>query len=162
MNAESRLQLLWAGAAALLLAGLVWGAFSIQNAGNDRARIERKLADIVKLQKMAARRQYLDEAVRLCAESSKGKPAAIAEVVKSFGGDPLPEVREREPEESAEGWMVHRADIAWSGLPLEKLAEVITRVEALRPPWRVVECSIQSSTQPGSAQVKLLVESLGH
>lgn len=161
MNDRLIRTVLWGTAAVALAAGVGLTAGTLRERGAIAARLARKLADLSALQTLQAQGERHERMVAAFEGLENPHPESLPELVKSAFPGETAEVRGQEPKPVIPGWTARRAEVNFSNVRYDRLAEFIAMLESKRPPWRVMECAIRASRQGGDVgQVRLALESL--
>jgi len=145
------------GAAALALA---FTAYTLGQAPGLRQQIARRQADLVRLQTLAGEQAVDRAALDALAAAGAGAPA-LPDLIKSVLPGTKVDLHERETQRLIEGWSVRLMDVMLDDVNLAEAGQLLLRLEAARPPWRVAELQITASEgSAGRGRVTLLTEGL--
>lgn len=152
----------WWYALALLL-GVVAVGLTVQTAtGTPRAlaQLARRHGDLLQLHGLAERHAGTRRAV----QTFEAAPAGVTDLVAWCAGSwPAlkPEITEREVRPLQPGWAVRRVDVRLADATLAEVGQLMAGVEALRPPWRVVDLQLEAAGgEPGRGRAGLVLETV--
>ena len=158
MNRASGSRFLWSAAAVAFAVGLLLSVQSFRAMGRASARFKQKLVDIGRLRDVDAQVQASEAACRMFDALPSKRPEALADALRAA----LPGVEVTEAPEARRdavpGWSVRRKELAISDAPLDALMKFLDACETNRPPWHLVKYALRASSQPGRAQVVLVME----
>ena len=124
------------------------------------AQVARRHGDVLQLQGLAERNAVNESAVKAFAETGDGVTDLSGWLREKWPGWSI-DVQERETVPLRPGWSAHRVDVRLADATLADAGRLWTSLEALRPPWRVVECQVTASEPiPGRGRMTLVVETV--
>ena len=156
-------RILWVTAVVVVVLGLVTAVRTFQEMRRQESEI-RKYADFMReLSALAKRSARCESPVRAFAKLPNPHPQPLTELLReSLAGE---QFRARDWEalspRTIDGWIVKTRQVTLPKIELSKLAGFLAKVESLRPPWRMVACTIRAvSREGGNAYVTLTLEAL--
>ncbi len=143
----------------IFLAGVVVSLERLFKYSNDRRKLMRCIADTKHLNALEAQAAALDRLVKPFESLNYEDAIDVSKFFESsFGPDAVDEVRE-ERVPCGGGYEVNRVSVILSGIALKDLSLFVKAAETLRPPLRIVSCTIRASeTQAGMGDVSLKLE----
>jgi len=162
MNDRLFLRLLRILAAVAIVSGVAMAMRSIGSTREHSAKMDGKLRYFEELRLLEAEINRYTAALGEFEKLPAGSPTPIAKLLReNLPGHTSADIRELKRSAAAQGWTVHRQEIAFSEISLADAMRFAGATESQRPPWRLVKCDIRASSQaPASGQVVLVLESL--
>ena len=124
------------------------------------AQLKRQAADCEKLLDFAAREQRLAAAKEAYAGMDRKRAVPLADLVRSALPDSHVDVRPRDSAPLADGWSLRSADVTLDDASFADAGKLMVEAARVRPPWRVVECSVTPGARPGAGRVSLMMEAI--
>jgi hypothetical protein len=155
------LQILSAIAGLALVIGIGWSVITVRQAPDLAKSLKGRVAVLVELQAMRQERERYAAAVQAYEALSNTAPTALAGLAAAVT-NATPEIRELESRPLDRGWTLTRAEVIFTEINLDQLPAFLRSAESQRPPWRLAECAIASSTKTdGFGRVVLIMEAVG-
>ncbi len=147
-------------AAGLLAVVAIWlTARTASGILRDVGQLARRRSDLIQLQGLAERQARQQSAFQTVAASG-GTPVDLATWLREQQPALAFDISNRESVSLREGWSVRRVDARLADATLADISSLLTRLESLRPPWRLVEVTLTAGASPGRGRVALLLETL--
>ena len=155
-------QRLWIMSGALaMLVGVLWTLSSLHSFSARRAILERRQADIRTLEDIRDTLHQQTAVVNLLADLPAPSVSDLTAALQTMAPDARVETRYRESEPVWEDWHAQRYDIALEPISWSRLGDVLTYLDAQRPPWRPVEIALVAEGPPDAeGRATLIVEVL--
>ncbi len=151
-------------AAVLVLSvALLWTALTVRY----NFRLERKITTMRETLNQLADLRKIDrqrQAIRRACESwTAGEQASMPAIALSIlkSEETQPAIGNMETQNLSDGWMVKKVEVVFAEIEFGRLAQFLYAAETQRPPWRLAECTLVSSSQKDAAgRAQLIMETL--
>lgn len=147
-NPEPTLILAWSAAGLALAAGLVLSFRTAGSLESVTALWAKKAGEAATLQRLAAiTAAQRAEVARRAAEAAA--PASLGTLLRDTLPGVTAEWRTLEPLPTIAGWTAPRQGVTLTGLSGDDLGRFLAAATAARPPWALMECTLQAAPQAG-------------
>lgn len=159
---NSRHLLAWAiPATLLLLIGLGWTLLNVTHYAQWVSRHEAREATLDRLRALEQAAQKDKAALHAFEALTQTQPPALQPYIQSLLPSVRVEVRRRDTVPATGDWRAQRMEAQLDGVLGDDLGRLLVRLEKARPPWRLVECTLQASDQTADAiNATLILEGL--
>lgn len=160
MKPDRTTRVLYALAFGLAVAALGLTVQTLRNSPRALAQLARQHGDLLQLHGLAERHAHTRRAV----QAFEAAPDGVTNLV-AWGAERWPalqpEVSEREVRPLRPGWAVRRVDVRLADATLAEVGSFLAGLEALRPPWRVVDLQLEAAGgEPGRGRAGVVLETV--
>jgi hypothetical protein len=155
------LMLLWIVAVALLLTGIIMASRNFTQFPKQKGWISTKVSALSETESLAESARDIDAALIALDSLPSKTPPTIAEIVNVALPNVKCEIERGHLEPTLDGWAVRRENVVFERMPANGVARFVYALSTQRPPWRVVDCSVQALTDAqGTVRAAFVVEGL--
>jgi len=149
-------------AAALLTAGIIWTAVNLLQSGAFFEKMRNKQDEIIKLHEIKQQNDLIKASFAALTAVSNTVPPLSAMASSAVTGT-VAEIRDLDARALGRGWNAKRTEVKFSEISLNSIADFLRSAETQRPPWRLAECVIVSSSKAdGIGSATLIMERVTH
>jgi len=162
MSRLSPQRILWIAAGLALLCGAV---LTLRSAGIYRRQsgwIEAKHGQLRQMRAMSDEFAEIDSALLALEQMEEHELARLEQLLPASGIDSPADLRYGAEQELVKGWKTETATLVFERVEARRLLIGLARLEATRPPWRLLDASLQALPEgPGLLRGKLTLEGVG-
>jgi hypothetical protein len=128
---------------------------------NDHRHLARKTSDLEALYEVERSLAGERTALRTFEALPNATVQPLDEILQSSLPNTKPTLRSGDQRPLVQGWAARQMELSFATIALQDLGNFLKKAEAIRPPWRLQECTIVASDDaPGSGRVTLVMEVL--
>lgn len=155
------LTVLWIAVVVALLIGTVLTVQNFTEFPKQKGWVDAKLSALREIESLAGSTRDIDAARTALEALPSKKSRQLSEIVNAALPSVKSEIERGHLEPALDGWSIRRANIVFEKVPAVGVAQFMDAVYAQRPPWRVVDCSVQAlPNAPGMVRATFALEGL--
>lgn len=158
----TRLKVLYGVAGVVLALAILLAARSFSMAEASSRALGQRMTDLAELQALEREGSRNRAAIDAFEKLPQKSPVSLADLAKEVVKDAQASARNRDERPVADGWTLRTAEVTFENVKLEDATRFVAQAGAggQSPPWRLAECSVTATDQPGYGRVTLLLEGL--